>query len=338
MASKDSFSSELLLQAALDGDWHEVYAQSVRILDQSDDPDAVFMECSDRLSNEAADIFQQIARDAAGDMMADDSVGEGAALQVIETGYTLFAIPVMILPTSKPTPEDFDILAACLRGATGGDDLFIVPEVVSAEDFLVATPDAIRFAVSSIDWNRTFGHDVDILEHIVDRDEKRKPAIPRLSAVIIGARIETFVGGTEFIPENWVSDCPDDVFERFRNLLKEHGCTFATAERPMSAGRIVPALHTRLKLEDVINEIATIGNELEVLPDVLIYEDEKDSKTFISLSIEGHPLSDTVIDRRGSDIEAGDMAGMLRTFVPDVAETKDARVFTRSVMKNDTVN
>jgi hypothetical protein len=338
MASKDSFSTDLLLQAALGGDWCEVYAQSVRVLDQSDDPDAIFMECCDRLANDLADVFLQVARDAAGDLTADDSVGEGAETQLIDTGYTLFAIPVLVLPTSKPSAEDFDILAACLRGATGGDDVFIVPEVVSAEDFLVATPDALRFAVSTIDWNRTFGHDLDALEHIVDRDEKKPETLPRLSSVIIGARIETFVGGTEFVPANWVSDCPDDIYERFRNLLKEHGCAFATAERPMSAGRIVPTLGTRLKLEDVINEIATIGNELGVLPDVLIYEDDKEGKTFISLSVEGHPLSDTVIDRRGSSIEAGDMAGMLRTFVPDVAETRDARVFTRSVVTDEKLN
>ena len=106
----------------------------------------------------------------------------------------------------------------------------------------------------------------------------------------------------------------------------------------MSAGRIMPTLNARLLLENVINEIALIGNELEVLPDVLIYEDAKTERTFVALSVEGHPLSDTVIDRLGSTMETGDLAGMLSTFVPDVRETSDPKEFTRAEMAQATTN
>ncbi|MNU53028.1 hypothetical protein D3C71_420510 [compost metagenome] len=336
MAIKDSTDIDALLASAVAQDWHAVYDRCIRIFDECELPDTVFMECCDRLPDGIADTFLQVTRDAAGDWIADDSTVDGDVVQLVETSYTLFAIPVMSLPHARPTAEDFDILAASLRAAAGGDDIFIIPEAVSPEDFLEATPDALRYAVSTLDWNQTFGHDLDPLEHIVDRGAS-SPQF-RLTEVVVGVRIERFVGGTKFIPANWVGECPDEMYDRFTDLLKKHQCAFSVAGRPMSGGRIMPILNTRLRLEDVVNEIATIGNELEVLPDVLIYEDEKDSKTFISLSIEGHPLSDTVIERRGSNIEAGDMAGMLRTFVPDVAETRDARVFTRSVMKDERVN
>lgn len=337
MATKDSTDIEALAAFAVAQDWHAVYDRCIRIFDECELPDAVFMDCCDRLPDGIADIFLQVTRDAAGDWIADDSIVDGDDVQLVETSYTLFAIPVMSLPHARPTAEDFDILAASLRAAAGGDDIFIIPETVSPEDFLEATPDALRYAVSTLDWNKTFGHDLDPLEHIVDRGAASSRQF-RLTEVVVGVRIERFVGGTKFIPANWVGECPDDLYDRFTDLLKKHQCAFSAAGRPMSGGRIMPILNTRLRLEDVVNEIATIGNELEVLPDVLIYEDEKDSRTFISLSIEGHPLSDTVIERRGSNIEAGDMTGMLRTFVPNVAETLDARAFTRSVMKDERVN
>ena len=323
--------------AASQEDWKEVYSHCVRILTEAEQPDAVLMECCDKLPNGIADVFLQVARDAAGDMVADDSREEDGSLHVLETSYTLFAIPVMLLPHVKPTSEDFDILAACLRAATGGDDIQIVPEIVSAEDFLEATPDALRYAVGAIDWNRTFGHDLDPLEHIVDRSAS-PDFRPRLCSVVVGARIEKFVGGTDFIPANWVGDAPDAASAHFSSLLKQHESVFATAEWPMSAGRCMPTLTSRLRLEDVVNEIALIGNELEVLPDVLIYEDQKTDLTFIALSVDGHPLSDTVIDRRGSTMDPGDMAGMLRTFVPDVEETKDPARFTNALVKDSTVN
>lgn len=337
MAIKDSTDIEALLDAAVAEDWCAVYDRCIRIFDECELPDAVFMECCEKLPEKFADTFLQVARDAAGDWIADDSTVDGDDVQLVETSYTLFAIPVMSLPQARPTSEDFDILAASLRAAAGGDDIFVIPETVSPEDFLAATPDALRYAVSTLDWNMAFGHDLDPLEHVVDRGSPVSEQF-RLTEVIVGVRIERFVGGTKFIPSNWVGDCPDDLHDRFQVLLKEHGCAFTAAGRPMSGGRIMPILNARLRLEDVVNEIAVIGNELEILPDVLIYEDEKDSKTFISLSIEGHPLTDTVIDRRGSNIEAGDMAGMLRTFVPDVAETRDARLFTRVIVAGSEVN
>lgn len=337
MTGRGSFDQNEIVRAALAGDWQSVYPQCVTVLDQADQPDSILMDCCDRLPSDIADVFLQVARDAAGDMVADDSTEEEGVLRLVETSYTLFAIPVMVLPHAQPTAEDFDILAACLRAAANGDHVQIVPEIVAAEDFLAATPDALRYAVGVIDWNRLKGHDLDPLEHIVDRTAQDS-ARPRLTAVIVGVRIESFVGGTDFIPANWVSDAPDGAFERFRDLLRQHETVFATAEWPMSAGRIMPTLNARLLLENVINEIALIGNELEVLPDVLIYEDAKTERTFVALSVEGHPLSDTVIDRLGSTMETGDLAGMLRTFVPDVRETSDPKEFTRAVMAQATTN
>jgi hypothetical protein len=337
MASKDSTDIEALLETAVAQDWCAVYDRCIRIFDESDVPDSVFMECCEKLPVGVADTFLQVSRDAAGDWIADDSIVDGDHVQLIETSYTLFAIPVMSLPHARPTAEDFDILAASLRAAAGGDDLFVIPETVSPEDFLSATPDALRYAVSTLDWNKSFGHDLDPLEYIVDRSAPASPRF-RLTEVVVGVRIERFVGGTKFIPVNWAGDCPDDLYERFTSLLKKHDCAFSTAGRPMSGGRIMPILNTRLKLEDVVNEIATIGNELDVLPDVLIYEDPGTDRTFVSLSIEGHPLSDAVIERAGSTMDAGDVAGMLRTFVPDVAETSDPKVFTRSIVADTNVN
>ncbi|NTF17900.1 hypothetical protein G6L37_05755 [Agrobacterium rubi] len=337
MASRNSFNPEDIVAAARAQDWQAVYSHCTRVLDDADQPDAIFTDCCEKLPNDIADVFLQVARDAAGDMVTDDSEDTEGVLKVIETSYTLFAIPVMVLPHAKPTADDFDILAACLRAAADGDDIHIVPEVVATEDFLAATPDALRYAIGVIDWNRLKGHDLDPLEHIVDRSVAERPA-PRLSSVIVGARVETFVGGTDFIPANWVSDATEGRQERFRDLLKIHDSVFASAEWPMSAGRILPTLTTRLGLEEVINEIASIGNELEILPDVLVYEDLATERTFIALSVEGHPLSDTVIDRRGSTMDSGDMAGMLRTFVPDVAETDDPKLFTRAIMTRSVIN
>lgn len=337
MASKDSTDLSALLEAAAGQDWCAVYDRCIRIFDECELPDAVFMECCEKLPEEIADIFLQVSRDAAGDWIADDSTVDGDDVQLVETSYTLFAIPVMSLPHARPTPEDFDILAASLRAAAGGDDIFVIPETVSPEDFLAATPDALRYAVSTLDWNRTFGHDLDPLEHVVDRSAPASKQF-RLTEVIVGVRIERFVGGTKFIPSNWVGDCPDDLHDRFKALLKNHGCAFSAAGRPMSGGHIMPILNTRLKLEDIVNEIATIKNELEVFPDVLVYEDSRADRTFIALSIEGHPLSDTVIDRRGSSMDSGDIAGMLRTFVPEVTETSDAKLFTRSIVAGSEVN
>jgi hypothetical protein len=337
MAIQDSTDIEALLGSAVAEDWCAVYDRCIRIFDECEMPDAVFMECCEKLPEKFADTFLQVSRDAAGDWIADDSTVEGDDVQLVETSYTLFAIPVMSLPQARPTSDDFDILAASLRAAAGGDDIFVIPETVSAEDFLAATPDALRYAVSTLDWNKTFGHDLDPLEHVVDRSAPASKRF-RLTEVIVGVRIERFVGGTKFIPSNWVGDCPDDLYERFNDLLKKHECAFSAAGRPMSGGRIMPILNTRLRLEDVVNEIAEIGNELEILPDVLIYEDRKSDRTFVAMSIEGHPLSDAVIERAGSTMDAGDVAAMLRTFVPDVVETTDPKVFTRSIVADTNVN
>ncbi len=337
MASKDSTDLEALLEAARGLDWCAVYDRCIRIFDECELPDAVFMECCEKLPEDVADIFLQVSRDAAGDWIADDSIVDGDDVQLVETSYTLFAIPVMSLPHARPTPEDFDILAASLRAAAGGDDIFIIPETVSPEDFLTATPDALRYAVSTLDWNKTFGHELDPLEHVVDRSIPA-PTRFRLTEVVVGVRIERFVGGTELIPANWVGECPETLYERFKSLLKKHGCAFSAAGRPMSVGQIMPMLNTRLKLEDVVNEIATISGELHVLPDILIYEDIKTHRTFVALSVDGHPLSDTVIERSGSTMEVGDIAGMLRTFAPHVLETRDATAFTRAVMADTVAN
>jgi hypothetical protein len=337
MASKDSTDIGALLDEAVRQNWCAVYDRCIRIFDESELPDSVFMECCEKLPDGIADMFLQVARDAAGDWIADDSQVDGDDVQLVETSYTLFAIPVMSLPHARPTSEDFDILAASLRAAAGGDDIFVISETVSPEDFLAATPDALRYAVSTIDWNRAFGHDLDPLEHIVDRSATM-PKRLRLTEVIVGARIERFVGGTSFIPANWVGDCPDDLYERFKDLLGKHGCAFSAAGRPMSGGQIIPILNTRLKLEDVVNDIATIGNELDILPDVLIYEDVKTDRTFVALSVEGHPLSDAVIERAGSTMDAGDVAAMMRTFMPGVVETQDPKLFTQRVLGEANVN
>lgn len=331
-----TFSLETILAAARSGDWQTVYGQCVRVLDEADTPDAILMECCDKLPEDLGDVLFQIARDAAGDMVADDSEEVDGILKVIETSYTLFAIPIMVLPGTNPSEEEFDVLAACLKAVTG-DIVHIVPEIVTAEDFVAASPDALRYAVGAIDFNRSAGHDLDPLEHIVDRTRTEKLR-PRISAVILGARIESFPGGTEFIPSNWVGDAPDGAREKLADLLRKHESVLEAADWPMAVGGVLPTLNSRLRLEEVVNAIATIGNELEVLPDVLIYEDPRKEQTFVALSVEGRTLSDSVIDRRGSIMGTGDLAGMLRTFIPDLKETRDATEYTRLVTAAETIN
>jgi hypothetical protein len=336
MASKTDIDMKAVIEDACQAQWANVYNHCINILDEAEDPDSFFIQCAEGMSNSIADIFLQVARDAAADMIGDDSTGEGKDLQVVDTLYTLFAIPVLIRPGITPTEADFEFLAETLAEVTG-DEVRIVPEIVPAEDFLAASPDAIRYAVSAIDWNRTFAERLDPLEHIIDRSpETLAKGCQRVISVIVGARVETFVGGTAYVPENWVSDFPEEAYTRFQSKIEN--TVFSGAECPMSAGKVVPTIRARLRLEDIINEIATIGNDYEVLPDVLVYEDDKEDRSFVALSIEGHVLTDTLVDRKGSTLYSGRLTELLRRFVPDVKQTDDAVAYTRLVTSGNWLN
>lgn len=337
MKSTDRTAVTKLIRAALERDWREAYVISSRVLGLSDDPDAVFQQAYAGLPGDDADTLLEIARDAAGDLITDDSEGEGEGFHIVETGYSLFAMPVMIRAGFKPLQADFDLLARCLQDATDGHTVHIVPEVVSPEDFLSATPDAIRHCASMIDWVRTFDKEGDALEFIVDRTTSRPASEqPRMLAVLMGARVEHFEGGTDFIPTNWVNQQNDAFYERLRFLLKDRKSGFDTAEWPMGAGQMMPGIKLRLRMEEVVNEIATVFQDLGVMPDVLLFEDE--DRTYVSLSLEGLQIKDVVVDRRGTTINSGDMAGMLSTFAPSVTQTSDPKVYSQRLRQGAALN
>lgn len=326
-----------LIRAAMENDWREVYVISSKVLGLSDDPDTVFEKACAGLSGDDADTLIRFARDAAGDLITDDSVGDGDKRHVVETGYTLFAIPVMIRPGFAPQKEDFDLLARCLQDATDGKTVHLIPEVVSPEEFMAATPDSIRYCVSMIDWTRTFDQEGDALEYIADRSKNEATTEhPRMLSVVLGARIQHFDGGADFIPTNWANEQNDAYYERFRFLLKDRKSGFDTAEWPMSCGRMMDGIKLRLKMEEVVNEIVTVSHDLGFMPDVLLFEDA--DLTFVSLSAQGMQIKDIVVDRRGTTIDSGDMASMLSTFAPNVKQATDANSYGKRLRQGAAIN
>lgn len=317
--------SDRLLAAAKASDWRAVFALSETVFDETEDPDDAFLSAWKELQGDAADTLLEVARDAAGEYLVDDSYEEDGVPHKVEVGLSLFAVPFMMKPGFKATEKDFETLGECISAATDGQPVTILPKVVSAEDFLAATPEAVRFAVQTIDYNLSFEKDYDALDQIALSGQA--DAGPRLLAIVVGARLQRFEGGTDVIPSNWTHDWNEEAYERLRTLLQEKCPQFDTAEWPMSFGRSVPTVKSRLRIEQIILGVAQAADRYNVMPDILVYEE--DGRSFVSLSVEGANVSDVVIDRNGTALADGEVAVLLRQITPSIKVAASAEEFGR---------
>lgn len=317
--------SERLLVAAMGSDWRGVFDLSETVFNDAENPDDVFLDAWKELSGDVSDTFLEVARDAAGEYLVDDSYEEDGLSHKVEVGLSLFAVPFMMKPGFLATKKDFELLGECISQATDGHPVLIVPRIVSAEDFLAATPEAVRFAIQTIDYNISFEKEYDPLDQIA---LTRGPAVgPRLLAIVVGARLERFEGGVDVIPSNWTHSWDDEAYERLRGLLAERCPQFDGAEWPMSFGRSVPTVKSRLRIEQIILGVAQAAEKYNVLPDILVYDEG--GKSFVSLSVEGVSISDVVIDRDGTALDDGEIAVILRQITPSVKVAATAKEYAR---------
>lgn len=317
--------SESLLVAAKGSDWRGVFDLSETVFNEAEDPDDVFLAAWKELSGEASDTFLEVARDAAGEYLVDDSFEEDGARHTVEVGLSLFALPFLMKPGFAATEKDFAILGECISEATDGHPVLMVPRIVSAEDFLAATPEAIRFAVQTIDYNIALEKDYDPLEQIAICGSA--PEGPRLLAIVVGVRLQRFEGGLDVIPANWTSSWNDEAYERLRSLLRKRCEQFDTAEWPMSFGRSIPTVKSRLRIEEIVLGIGRAAELYDVMPDVLVYEDA--GRSFVSLSVEGTSISDVVIDRNGTMLADGQIEALLAQITPSISVASSAEEFGR---------
>jgi hypothetical protein len=306
-------------------DWRGVFDLSETVFNDAENPDDVFLDAWKELSGDVSDTFLEVARDAAGEYLVDDSYEEEGVSHKVEVGLSLFAVPFMVKPGFLATKMDFDLLGECISQATDGQPVVMVPRIVSAEDFLAATPEAVRYAVQTIDYNISFEKDYDPLDQIALSGEAGSG--PRLLAIVVGARLERFEGGRDVIPSNWTHAWNDEAYERLRALLTARCQQFDTAEWPMSFGRSVPTVKSRLRIEQIILGVAQAAEKYNVLPEVLVYDEG--GKSFVSLSVEGVSISDVVIDRDGTTLDDGEIAAILRQITPSVKVAATAKEYAR---------
>jgi hypothetical protein len=319
--------AERLLIAAKGSDWRGVFDLSETVFNDAEDPDDVFLSAWTELSGDAADTFLEVARDAAGEYLVDDSYEEDGVAHKVEVGLSLFAVPFMMKPGFLATKKDFELLGECISQATDGQPVMIVPRIVSAEDFLAATPEAVRFAIQTIDYNISFEKEYDPLDQIVLTEAA---AGPRLLAIVVGARLQRFEGGVEVIPSNWTHSWNDEAYERLRGLLAERCPQFDGAEWPMSFGRSVPTVKSRLRIEQIILGVAQAAEKYNVLPEILVYEE--DGRSFVSLSVDGETVSDVVVDRNGTALQDGEIAVILRQVTPSIKVAGSAKDYARRMV------
>jgi hypothetical protein len=306
-------------------DWRGVFDLSETVFNDAENPDDVFLDAWKELSGDVSDTFLEVARDAAGEYLVDDSYEEEGVSHKVEVGLSLFAVPFMVKPGFLATKMDFDLLGECISQATDGQPVVMVPRIVSAEDFLAATPEAVRYAVQTIDYNISFEKDYDPLDQIALSGEAGSG--PRLLAIVVGARLERFDGGRDVIPSNWTHAWNDEAYERLRALLTARCQQFDTAEWPMSFGRSVPTVKSRLRIEQIILGVAQAAEKYNVLPEILVYDEG--GKSFVSLSVEGVSISDVVIDRDGTTLDDGEIAAILRQVTTSVKVAATAKEYAR---------
>jgi hypothetical protein len=306
-------------------DWRGVFDLSETVFNDAENPDDVFLDAWKELSGDVSDTFLEVARDAGGEYLVDDSYEEEGVSHKVEVGLSLFAVPFMVKPGFLATKMDFDLLGECISQATDGQPVVMVPRIVSAEDFLAATPEAVRYAVQTIDYNISFEKDYDPLDQIALSGEAGSG--PRLLAIVVGARLERFEGGRDVIPSNWTHAWNDEAYERLRALLTARCQQFDTAEWPMSFGRSVPTVKSRLRIEQIILGVAQAAEKYNVLPEILVYDEG--GKSFVSLSVEGVWISDVVIDRDGTTLDDGEIAAILRQITPSVKVAATAKEYAR---------
>jgi hypothetical protein len=314
--------------AANGSDWRGVFDLSETVFNEAEDPDDVFLAAWNKLSGDTADTLLEVARDAAGEYLVDDSYDEEGTFHKVEVGLSLFAVPFMMKPGFLATKNDFELLGECISQATDGQPVVMVPRIVTAEDFLAATPEAVRFAVQTIDYNISFEKDYDPLDQIAVSGEAS--ITPRLLAIVVGARLERFEGGLEVIPSNWTQGWNDEAYERLRALLRDRCSLFDTAEWPMSFGRSVPTVKSRLRIEQIILGIAQAAEKYNVMPEILVYEEG--GRSFVSLSVEGETVSDVVVDRNGTALEDGEIAVILRQITPSLKVAANAKDYARRMV------
>lgn len=333
MTTNEQALSERLLLAGKGRDWRGVFELSETVFEDAENPDDIFLAAWKELSGVDSDTFLEVARDAAGEYLVDDSFEEDGVHHKVEVGLSLFAVPFMMKPGFVATRKDFDLLGDCISKATDGQPVVMVPRIVSAEDFLSATPEGVRYAVQMIDYNIANEQDNDPLDQIVT---STPPSGPRLLAIVVGARLQRFDGGADVIPSNWTHKWDDDAYERLRSLLKTDCAQFELAEWPMSFGRCVPTVKSRLRIEQIVLGVAEAAEKYNVLPEVTVYEEG--GKSFVSMSAEGVPAGDVVIDRNGTSLDEGEVARLLKQVTPSIRVAADAADFSKRVRQGAALN